>query len=109
MKTQPSPAPWQLNKAVAADGTVITCPDGVAMRLIVFYGKSPCGDVYSDGITVAQYEANIRCMAASADLLKSLKNACAQYEGFPPSVLDEIAPDWLYDARQAISKAIGQP
>jgi len=39
------------------------CPDGVAMRLILFYGQSPLGGTYSDGVTIAQYKANLRCMA----------------------------------------------
>lgn len=105
MNCKPSPAPWVLDNKAAADGTVIVCPDGVAMRMILFYGRSPVGGMYSDGVTVAQYQANLRCMAASADLLKSLRAACDQYEGLPPSVLEEIAPDWLHEARQAILKA----
>jgi len=45
MNIKPSPAPWELNKEAAADGTVIVCPDGVAMRLILFYGRSPSGGI----------------------------------------------------------------
>jgi hypothetical protein len=105
MNTKPSPAPWDIEEKAAPDGTVIVCPDGVAMRLILFYGQSHVGGTYSDGVTIAQYKANLRCMAASAEMLNALRAACEQYDGYSPEVLEEIAPDWLYEARQAIAKA----
>lgn len=37
-------------------------------------------------------------------LAKALKLAVDPYEAFPSDVLEEIAPDWLYPAREALAE-----
>lgn len=47
------------------------------------------------------------CKAQNQALLEALNAAVAQYAGYPPEVLAEIAPEWLDMARKAIEKARG--
>ena len=114
MNTKPSPAPWHIEDRAAPEGTVIVCPDGVSMRLIVFYGQSPIGGTYSDGITIAQYKANLRCMAASAEMLETLKKIV---NSGAPSCADSYSEEgveyeWNRDVRDpalaAIFRATGE-
>lgn len=47
------------------------------------------------------------CKAQNKALFAALEAAVAQYAGYPPEVLAEIAPEWLEKARKAIEKARG--
>ena len=55
-----------------------------------------------------EMDANARLIAAAPELLESLKLAVNPYLSFPDEVIDEIAPDWLFQAIAAIAKATGK-
>jgi hypothetical protein len=53
-------------------------------------------------------EANANLIAAAPDLFIALHAAVETYDQFPKEVCEEIAPDWLPQAKSAIAKAKGE-